>query len=595
MSKKEKTVTGILNEEHDEKSTSVTDIVLEEGVELKNGNKTVTFQFNDIGANAFGHIDGLSEEITDEPFMSDRMKDISSKIYVEHPKGERFGTDVISAQVETINFDEACREDFLSGKGFRIASVDSFDKKNQKIADGLQSPEFGSDFGDDLEFAERYSCVCGRKIGQMYEHEFCPECNTEVQYSEVDLEKTGWIFIEGGFRCIQPIYHAKLEALLGKMPRNNESVIDAIIKIHYKDASNEDILNDPFHPCLDDNDKQDVVKHPFIRRGMTWLEGHLTEVLDYYKKLKPGKAKNFQEIYDNLDKVFCSRIPVYTAVLRMEAPGAKDEKVFKTRTNTCYRSIINSANKINDMVARHYCKNPEATAVWEEYDVSELTTIDRFLAQIQKDIKELFEEEFNIISGKEGYILGKVVSGRYNFSARNIIISGNMNLHSDEIAVCYSSFIELYRYELTSYYAKYNNCTIAEANDAIIKAQSRFNKQVYYMMLYMINQYPVTLIVNRNPSINYGSFLSLRVKHVKSDIGDRTLTVNKRILIVMAADFDGDQENMFRTFGTVSEVTNRQMNPKYILFIDKRNGRLNRSLMPTKDEAIGFYVFNNIE
>ena len=65
--------------------------------------------------------------------------------------------------------------------------------------------------------------------------------------------------------------------------------------------------------------------------------------------------------------------------------------------------------------------------------------------------------------------------------------------------------------------------------------------------------------------------------------------------MVMGADFDGDQENIFRTFGDrLNSTIARSMNPKYTLFINKNNGRLNRALMPTKDEAIGFYEFNNL-
>jgi len=63
----------------------------------------------------------------------------------------------------------------------------------------------------------------------------------------------------------------------------------------------------------------------------------------------------------------------------------------------------------------------------------------------------------------------------------------------------------------------------------------------------------------------------------------------------MGADFDGDQENIFRVFGdSLNATIARQMNPRYTLFIDKKNNQLNRALMPTKDEAIGFYTFNNI-
>lgn len=531
----------------------------------------------------------------DAEIISDRMRELMSMKFVQDKDipGRKFGTDIIEVKPFTYDLDDECKQDFLRGKGLLINEHESYDKQNQKIYHGLQSEWWGSDFSDDMAFADRYSCVCGKLKGQMFEHVICPECNTEVQYSSVDLEKFGWIIIQNNprskdqFYVINPIYYMKLEAILGKYDAT-ESVIDAIIKTRYKDDEGNPMVSNSNSPALEEKDLMHISAHPFIRRGLIWLKDNLKEVLDYYSKKKANKKEAFQEIYDNIDKIFTHCIPVYSSVLRMEAPGQKGEKAYKVKTNTCYRSIIRSVNKINDIIN-------DKDSDDEMYTQEEYTTVNRFLAQVQKDLHDLYEEEYNILEGKKGYIQSKVIAGRYNFSARNIIISGNRALHSDEVEMCYSSFIELFRYELTAYYAKINNCTVAEANDAILRAQSRWDKQIYHIMLYMVKTADLYVIVNRNPSINYGSFLALRIINVKADIGDRTLTVNKRILILMGADFDGDQENIFRVFGdSIQSKVVRAMNPKYTQYIDKKNGRLNRALMPTKDEAIGFYEFNNL-
>lgn len=531
----------------------------------------------------------------DAEIISKYLNELRTMNFVDPAKvpGRKFNTDIIEVNPFTYNFDDECKNDFLKGKGLLINDHESYDKQNQKIYHGLQSEWWGSDFSDDMAFADRYSCACGKLKGQMFEHDICPECNTEVQYLSVDLSKFGWIIIQNRpyskdqFYVISPIYYMKLEALLGKYD-SSESVIAAIIKTRYRDDEGNMIIGNADTPALEEKDLAQINKHPFIRRGLIWLKDHLREVLDWYSKHKANKKEGFQEIYDNIDKVFTHCIPVYSSVLRMEAPGQKGEKAYKVKINTCYRSIIRSVNKINDVI-----NDKESDD--EVYTPEEYTTVNRFLAQVQKDLRDLYEEEYNILEGKKGFIQSKVIAGRYNFSARNIIISGNRALHSDEVEMCYSSFIELFRYELTAYYAKINNCTVAEANDAIIRAQSRWDKQIYHIMLYMVKTADLYVIVNRNPSINYGSFLALRIINVKSDIGDRTLTVNKRILIIMGADFDGDQENIFRVFGdNINGKITRAMDPKYTQFIDKKNGRLNRALMPTKDEAIGFYMFNNM-
>ena len=523
--------------------------------------------------------------VTDMIFSKEHLKIFVPGISEKDISGKKFGTEVMKVIPFSRNFDNDCREDFINGKGIRIQSHESFDKKNQKIYDGLQSPFFGSDYGDELAFSERYTCQCGRLKGQMYEHRYCPECNTEVQYNDIDLDKFGWIIIDGEYYIIQPLYYAKLESLLGKMDQT-ESVLSAIINVKYRDDNRSSGSNEPI---LDDKDKLYKDKHPFIRRGMKWLSTHLRYVLDYYQKRRPSSKKDaFAEIYDNIDKVFCHCIPVYSSVLRIETPGEKGEKSYKVKTNTCYRSIVRSVNKINELV-----RDRDG----EEITPEEETTINRFLSQIQKDLQINFEEELKIISGKNGFIQAKVIAGRYNFSARNIIISGNDILHTDEIEVCYSTFIELFRYELINIYAKFKNCTLAEADNAVRRANAHFDKEIYYMMELLIETpQPIYLLCNRNPSINFGSFLALKIVKVKPDMGDKTLTLNRRVLQTMGADFDGDQLNIFRIIGMdLSSRFVKNMDPTLNLFINRIDGRLNTAMTPAKDEAMGFYVFNNIK
>ena len=62
------------------------------------------------------------------------------------------------ASIEKIPLDLECWHDIATGNGIRLTSVESFDKKNQKIYNGLQSEFFGTDFSSDWAFKERYSC-----------------------------------------------------------------------------------------------------------------------------------------------------------------------------------------------------------------------------------------------------------------------------------------------------------------------------------------------------------------------------------------------------------------------------------------------------
>ena len=54
------------------------------------------------------------------------------------------------------------------------------------------------------------------------------------------------------------------------------------------------------------------------------------------------------------------------------------------------------------------------------------------------------------------------------------------------------------------------------------------------------------------------------------------------------------QLNVFRIIGQdLARRISKTMNPRYNLYIDRINGRVNKDLMPLKDEVVGFWLFNN--
>ena len=86
----------------------------------------------------------------------------------------------------------------------------------------------------------------------------------------------------------------------------------------------------------------------------------------------------------------------------------------------------------------------------------------------------------------------------------------------------------------------------------------------------------------------------MKVKGVTKDPSSKTMRLNTRVIQVLAADFDGDQLNVFRVIGKdLSRRIAKTMNPRYNLYIDRVNGRVNKDLMPLKDEVVGFWLFNN--
>jgi len=63
----------------------------------------------------------------------------------------------------------------------------------------------------------------------------------------------------------------------------------------------------------------------------------------------------------------------------------------------------------------------------------------------------------------------------------------------------------------------------------------------------------------------------------------------------ITADFDGDSLNIFRVIGLdLGKKFAKCMDPMYNIFVSRLNGKVNRESMPMKDEAVGFWGYNNL-
>ena len=183
-----------------------------------------------------------------------------------------------------------------------------------------------------------------------------------------------------------------------------------------------------------------------------------------------------------------------------------------------------------------------------------------------------------------------------NFSARMIISSSSGDLRADEVELPYIAFMQLFRYEIINLYSKLQSCTLIEAQNVWKRGLVHFNPILYKIMTYMCehNKGEISILINRNPSINYGSFLAMKVRRVTENPNSKTMRINTRVISVMAADFDGDQLNVYRIIGRdLGKKMMKTLNPRYNLYINRINGRVNKDMMPLKDEVAGFWLFNN--
>ena len=104
---------------------------------------------------------------------------------------------------------------------------------------------------------------------------------------------------------------------------------------------------------------------------------------------------------------------------------------------------------------------------------------------------------------KSGILMSKIIGGRYNYSARNIIVPSSGLLRADEVEMAYSTCMELYRSELINFYRKIHNCTTIEASFAWKRATVSYDGTFYKIMQYMVTDKKcrkyMWVLISRNP------------------------------------------------------------------------------------------------
>ena len=283
---------------------------------------------------------------------------------------------------ELLNWESECYNDIINDRGFLIADQPFSDvDKSIKNVDGPRSPRYGSAPEDTSEFNNRYRCNCGKYIGAIFEGEVCPECNTKIEYRDIDLLYTGWLNFSP-YKVINPIFYKKLESALSKDNLkniiSNENIITStgIIRKH-----NDDI-----------EVKKSMLKYHNI--GMYEFYLNYEEIMLYFKQKRKTKADLIQQLIDMKNQVWTSKVPVYSTVLRP----------LSISTESLYFSPLDR----NVFPLTSISINLKRASPIE---------VPLYLFQAQSKINELWDINFSLLDGKHGVIRSQVLGGEFNFTS----------------------------------------------------------------------------------------------------------------------------------------------------------------------------------
>lgn len=205
---------------------------------------------------------------------------------------------------QRMNFESECVIDVTKGTGFLIKDTSFSDvDKSIRNMDGPRSPRFGTTYGDNNEFMDRYHCKCGRTIGAAFEGEICPHCGTKIEYTDVDILYTGWLNFFP-YKIINPLMYQRMQSAIGR--KNLEAII-----------SNENIITSQ-GIIRKYNEAIEVKKSMLMYHniGIAEFYNNYEEIMTYFRGKRKQKADLIDALIADKDKVWTSKIPVYSTVLR---------------------------------------------------------------------------------------------------------------------------------------------------------------------------------------------------------------------------------------------------------------------------------------
>jgi DNA-directed RNA polymerase beta' subunit len=445
-----------------------------------------------------------------------------------------------------------------------VTNPEIFSRKTEQVEGEDRTEEFKK-FADDGLFSKRifgdlnsnseYSCQCGKYVGKVFENITCNDCNAKVELQESNIDKIGWIDLKN-HHVIKYINYMLLEKVIG---RDNLRRI-----IHVPNTIT----------TAGDLDKTEIDKERALAPGNKyWYIGiqefhdNYRTILDYYHELSDKKEAKIYEFLEDSDEVFTNKIPVISTVLR---PAMRTEEGLKMdKINNIYINLIKNVQILNDKV-----------------DLIPIIR-DATIEAIQAEYFQLSQEIMDNIKSKGGLIRNQIMGTRVNFSARNIIGPAKAGYKIDEIVIPYLTFMYLYKLEIMNVVSKVKNINLVAAEKVWFNATLKIDEEMYMVMKKMISEEEIGVLLNRNPTISYGSILYLRVTGVKHDYDDMTMSIHNGILSLLAGDYDGDVLNLISIKDFETREIFKDVFSPISLLIDSNSGDFNLALNLERDQVLG--------
>lgn len=479
-----------------------------------------------------------------------------------------------SVRATMVNAEVMYWNEVKNGKAFHITERESLvanKKKIEAVEGGLYDKKIGSLIDTDAPIKD-CACECQNLSGNFYEGQICPICNTQVVKSYLpNIEKFGWIDLEDHY-VINPEAYELITSII------TESKLHKIIKVNYEKSL-----------TVEGN----IIKNGKLTKstqfdsiGLSQFRKRFEEIIMFFAERK-GKIAEAQQLIKWKNRIFTSKILVYSSTLRPLLKSSKRNSADYDPINKAYAVIATSA----DILRRNKNRISDIAVP------SILFTIQTTWVKLERMIIK------TKISGKKKLTRGQILGGAFSWSSRMVVVPLlNEHYGMNNVVISYKAFLELYTFEIInillngySGHTKFFNMSPFEIVNYIelAKYANEVDKDLYDVCKYLINHHEdgLWLIISRPPIMDIGSCEVLQIVDIIKSATTNCLMFPITSLESKNGDFDGDTFSCYSPKEKmIVDALREGISPKKLI-LDRTGYRLFDSKYGLYPEA-GISLFN---
>lgn len=408
-----------------------------------------------------------------------------------------------------------------------------------------------------------------------------------------NLEQWGFIDLDP-FHIISFPKYFILEKIIGRNTLKNIIKKSDLINLDGQDIEQAD--NGSFKRLTEAYVQTKLRNNNYKNLGLKNFYIYYEDIIDFYIKRYIAKEVPSYEFEDDwtIDTYIEDKLSPKRHIEMLKAIKDKED-VFIDKIIVAPISL-RPIHRIKDGIQQDemgnlYTKIVSEKAILERHD----HVLDSYIEEALLSIQNKYFDLSNYIirdklAGKEGYIRDKINGNKLNYTARLILSPLNVSKYSiGDCVLPYFVAVEFLKYEIISALSNIKNINYQKALDFYSLHENSYNEEIYLIMKKIITDNEVGVLLNRAPTLNYGSVIYLRFSDIKDEFENQTLGVHPLTFSLYNGDVDGDVVTIVLLHDKeVIELMKDALSVEQML-IDPNNGKFSNKMSIERDILYGLW------